>query len=161
VLTTHREQMWRAIGHHSWAQIRAHALPYRRWLRPRLRSGEVVAFVATVGREVVGSGALWWMPQEPKPEALGGSIPYVMSMYTRPENQRQGVASAIVLALVRVARSGGASRVVLHAADQGLPVYERLGFERTQEMRLWLRRPAWAGPPPRRATGRGRGGSRR
>ncbi|MGA8274802.1 MAG: GNAT family N-acetyltransferase, partial [Thermoplasmata archaeon] len=153
-LTAHRVEMWRAIGHHTTRELRAHAAPYRRWLRPRLRSGEAVAYVATVGPEVVGSGTLWFMPQEPRPGIPRGDIPYIMSMYTRPENQRQGIASAIVLELVRKARDSGAARVTLHAADQGRAVYERLGFEPTAEMRLWLRRPAWARPAARRPTRR-------
>ncbi len=153
--------MWHAIGHHTDGEVRRHAGPYRRWLRPRLRSGEVVAYVATIGPEVAGSGALWFMPQEPRPGMVRGEIPYILSMYTRPEDQRKGIASAIVRALVREARSTGAGRVSLHASDQGRRVYARLGFERTGEMRLWLRRPPWAGPVPRRSTGRARGGSRR
>jgi len=159
-LTVHRQEMWRSIGHHTAAEIRTHGAPYRRWLRPRLASGEVVAFVAMAGPEVVGSGALWFMPQEPRPGIPKGRVPYIMSMYTRPEHQRRGIASAIVGELVRVARKSGAGRVTLHAADQGRPVYERLGFEPTAEMRLWLRRPSWAGPPPRRLTATGRAGSR-
>jgi GNAT superfamily N-acetyltransferase len=160
-LIAHRVEMWRAIGHHTSREVQTHAAPYRRWLRPRLRSGEVVAYLALVGDEVVGSGSLWFMPQEPRPGAAGREIPYLMSMYTRPENQRQGIASAIVLRLVTVARRSGAARVTLHAADQGRPVYERLGFEPTAEMRLWLRRPAWARPNARAVTTRVRAGSRR
>jgi GNAT superfamily N-acetyltransferase len=153
--------MWRAIGHHSERAIATHAGPYGRWLRPRLRDGEVVAWVAEVGNEPVGSGSVWFMPQEPRPGIPLGVIPYIMSMYTRPDHERQGIATAIVRRLVRVARNSGAARVTLHAADQGRPVYERLGFEPTAEMRLWLRRPAWAGPAPARVSRRGRGGSRR
>jgi len=80
VLTVHRQEMWRSIGHHTDREIRTHAEPYRRWLRPRLRSGEAVAYVATVGEEVAGSGTLWFMPQEPRPGIPGGAIPYIMSM---------------------------------------------------------------------------------
>jgi GNAT superfamily N-acetyltransferase len=120
-----------------------------------------VAYLATTGDEVAGSGSLWFMPQEPRPGIPRGVIPYIMSMYTRPEHQRQGIATAVVRALVREARKSGAARVTLHAADQGKPVYERLGFEPTAEMRLWLRRPAWARRGIARPTRRARGGSRR
>ncbi|MCI4372130.1 MAG: GNAT family N-acetyltransferase [Thermoplasmata archaeon] len=161
VLTRHRVGMWRAIGHHSIRAIDRHAAPYRRWLRPRLKSGEVVAYLATVEGQVAGSGTLWFMPQEPRPGIPQGVIPYIMSMYTQPEHQRQGIASAIVRELLRVARRSGAVRVTLHAAPQGRPVYERLGFEPTAEMRLWFRRPAWAGPPHARPIARARAGPRR
>jgi GNAT superfamily N-acetyltransferase len=161
VLTDHRVEMWRSIGHNTPRELADHPVPYQNWLRPRLRSGEVVAVLATVGGEPAGSGALWFMPQEPRPGLPTRDIPYIMSMYTRPANQRQGIATAIVRELVRVARRSGAARVTLHAADQGRRVYERLGFEPTAEMRLWIRRPAWAGPPPPNLTKRARGGPRR
>ncbi|MCI4342937.1 MAG: GNAT family N-acetyltransferase [Thermoplasmata archaeon] len=161
VLLHHRVEMFRAIGHHTPDQLRSHAAPYGRWLRPRLRSGTIVAFVATEDGRPVGSGAIWFMPQQPRPGLSRAVTPYILSMYTDPDHQRQGIASAIVKELVRVARTSGAQRVTLHAADQGRPVYERLGFEPANEMRLWLRRPSWVEPTRRTATTRGPAGSRR
>jgi len=161
ILVVHRVAMFRAIGHHTEAQLRGHALPYRRWLSPRLRSGEIVAYLATLEGRPVGSGALWFMPQQPRPGSPRGVVPYIMSMFTEPGHQRQGVATAIVRALVREARRARAQRVTLHAAPQGRPVYERLGFEVGNEMRLWLRRPAWTPTTGSRATTRARAGSPR
>lgn len=161
VLVRHRVEMFRAIGHHTPDHLRSHAAPYARWLRPRLRSGGIVAFLATVDGRPVGSGAIWFMPQQPRPGLSRAVTPYILSMYTDPDHQRQGIASAIVKELVRVARKSGAQRVTLHAADQGRPVYERLGFEPANEMRLWLRRPSWVESPRRPATTLEPAGSRR
>jgi GNAT superfamily N-acetyltransferase len=161
LLVGHRVEMFRAIGHHTPAQLRAHATPYARWLRPRLRRRELVAVVALAAGRPVGSGAVWFMPHPPRPGARAAVTPYILSMYTDPAFQRRGIGSAIVQSLVEVARSSGAQRVTLHAADQGRPVYERLGFEPGNEMRLWLRRPAWVGPAPRPVRDRAPAGSRR
>jgi GNAT superfamily N-acetyltransferase len=160
-LIRHRVEMFRAIGHHTPAQLRSHAGPYGRWLFPRMGSGEVVAFVASVDGHAVGSGALWLMPHQPRPGLRPAMTPYIMSMFTEPEYQRQGIASAIVGELVRVARRTGAQRVTLHAAEQGRPVYARLGFEPGNEMRLWLKRPEWVPATRRTTASREPAGSRR
>jgi GNAT superfamily N-acetyltransferase len=145
-LVEHRVAMWAGIGHHTPAQLRAHGPEYARWLRPRLRTGEVVAWIALSHGAPVASGALWWRPDQPRP-GLARAIPYILSMYTAPEARRRGLAGAIVRRLVRTARRAGVDRVILHASVEGRPVYERIGFEPTNELRLWLRRPAWARRP--------------
>ncbi len=149
VLVDHRVGMWRDIRHHTPAQLRAHGPDYAHWLSPRLRSGEVEAILAVQEGRVVGSGALWWRPDQPRP-GQPSAVPYILSMYTEPTARGRGVASAIVRALLRAARARRADRVTLHASDQGRPVYARLGFEPTSEMRLWLRPPAWVRRSARR-----------
>jgi len=161
VLVRHRVGMWREIGHHSPEQLRSHAAPYSRWLSSRLRSGEIVAFLATTLGDPVGSGAIWFMPQQPRPGVRRAVTPYILSMYTDPAHQREGIASAIVTELVRVARRSGAQRVTLHASEQGRSVYARFGFVPSNEMRFWLRRPAWVPAPRAPASSRAPAGSRR
>ncbi len=160
-LVAHRLAMWRDIGSRTERSIRAHGPDYRAWARPRLASGELEAVVAEIDGRVVGSGALWWMPDQPRPGLFAPTTPYIMSMYTDPAYRGMGVATAILRALVRTSRRGGAARVTLHASAQGRPVYERLGFEPTTEMRKWLTTPV--GPRSRRSTvsSHARAGSRR
>ncbi len=141
--------MWEEIRPQAAADLDRHDRAYRRWVREQRAGGRFVALVAEDpnGRPV-GSGALWLMPYQPRPGPLGRpEMPYVLSMFTEPSYRGQGVASAIVRGLVRWAREHRYGRVVLHASRQGRPVYERLGFEAGNEMRLELVR---AGPAPRR-----------
>jgi GNAT superfamily N-acetyltransferase len=131
----------------------------------RMKEGEFMAIVAESNGAVAGSGALWWMEDHPRPAVSDTRVPYILSMYTEHEFRGQGVATRIVLALLGEARRQGASRVTLHASSQGKPVYERLRFETTNEMRLWLRRPpgvrATPGTDPAVFRARGRAVSRR
>lgn len=160
-LVAHRLSMWRDIGSRSERSIRAHGPTYRTWARPRLVSGELEGVLAEVDGRVVASGALWWMPDQPRPALVDRSTPYIMSLYTDPAHRGEGVATAVVTALVRSARRRGASRVTLHASSQGRGVYERLGFEPTNEMDKWLRVPAGVRKRRRPLTSRGRAGSPR
>jgi GNAT superfamily N-acetyltransferase len=160
-LVEHRIGMWRDIGGRTERVLRAHEPVYRSWAGPRLRSGELSAVIAEVDGRPAGSGALWWMPAQPRPGLPAVTNPYILSVYTRPEYRGLGVATAVVHELVRLARRGRAARVTLHASSMGRGVYERLGFEATTEMRKWLRPSARSPRPGERVSPRGRAGSRR
>jgi GNAT superfamily N-acetyltransferase len=61
-------------------------------------------------------------------------------MYTEPEYRGHGLAGRIVRETVRICRARGFVQVTLHAARRARPMYRRLGFERTWEMRRELSR---------------------
>ncbi|HEV2231244.1 MAG TPA: GNAT family N-acetyltransferase [Thermoplasmata archaeon] len=133
--------MWREIRNFPSAMLRAHGAAYRRWLRPRLRSGEIVGVVAEApDGSVAASGCLWFQPAQPRPGIDRLTSPYILSMFTEPAHRGRSLASSIVNRLTAISRRRNFPRVFLHASPMGEPVYARLGFERTTEMRLWLDR---------------------
>ncbi|HKV89711.1 MAG TPA: GNAT family N-acetyltransferase [Thermoplasmata archaeon] len=139
LLVAHRLAMFREMGGRTPRTIRRHGAPYLAWLAPRLVRAEVVAWVAEDSRcEPLGSGAVWFQPTHPGPGSVALRTPYVLSMYTAPPGRRQGVATSIVRRATSLSRRLGYRRVVLHATPAGRPVYERLGFRPTSEMRLLL-----------------------
>ncbi len=98
------------------------------WLRVRLDSPSFGAFVAELDGRVVGSGGISLYDNPPGPGTATRDA-YIMSMFTEPHVRGQGVARAILEALVDFAReSGGVGRVWLHASPMGRPVYLRAGF---------------------------------
>jgi GNAT superfamily N-acetyltransferase len=112
---------------------------YAAWARQRLRNGTLHAWVAEAGGEVVGGGALWLQPVQPRPGWPEGVTPYLLSMYTAPEWRGRGVARAIVQAAQQWCRKGGYPRMALHASDMGKPLYEAMGFTPTREMKFQFR----------------------
>ncbi len=139
VLVEHRHRMWSDVGGRSEKEIATHYRAYRRWLASRLGSGELFGFVAeTEGHRVIGSGCLWFHPDQPRPGLLKSSTPNILSMFTEPAYRGRGVGTRIVREAMRMARKRGFRRIVLHAAPLGRSLYRRLGFERTWEMRRWL-----------------------
>jgi GNAT superfamily N-acetyltransferase len=154
--------MWRDIGNRTETSVRAHGPVYRRWMLRAWRQGRFVAYIAEVDGQAAASGAIWWKQDQPSPAIDGDRVPYILSMYTAPAYRGRGLASRIVRVLVREAKEAGAVRIVLHASAQGRSVYERLGFQATNEMRRYLRKPRGIRqilPAP--ATARGRGEPRR
>ena len=139
-LVRHRRGMWVDISHFSEEQLDAGDRDYRRWARPRLRSGTLVGFIAeTPGGTPVASGCVWMMPRQPRPMWGGPTVPYLLSMYTEPGQRGKGHATRIVREAVRWARKEGYDAITLHASDYGESIYRREGFRRTVEMRLRLK----------------------
>lgn len=140
VLVRHRHRMFSDIGRRTEREITAHDRVYRAWARRGLRDRQFFAFVveASDGR-VVGSGAVWLQPQQPRPGWLARpTLPYILSMYTEPDARGRGVATRLVTEMVRWATDRGYPRIFLHASTMGRPVYARFGFEEGNEMRLEL-----------------------
>jgi GNAT superfamily N-acetyltransferase len=134
LLSTHRRRMWEEIGWFTKKELRTHERNYRRWLRPRLKSGRVTAFIALRANRVAASGCLWLREEQPRPGSVHSLVPYLMSMYTEEDMRMRGAASKIVTeALMRAGRRGF-DRVVLHTSHFGLRVYQRLGFVQSNEM---------------------------
>lgn len=153
LLVRHRRGMWVDIAHFTEEQLDAGDRAYRRWVRPRLRSGTLVGFILETPRgEAVASGCLWMTPRQPRPMVGNLFVPYLLSMFTEPAHRGQRYASRIVREAVRWVRTKGYDAVTLHASDYGESIYRREGFRRTSEMRLRLARKGrvkWKGRPRR------------
>jgi len=63
---------------------------------------------------------------------------YILNVYTEPDHRKRGLARRIVMTILAWCRAEGFWAVSLHASTYGRPLYESLGFEPTNEMRLKL-----------------------
>jgi GNAT superfamily N-acetyltransferase len=61
---------------------------------------------------------------------------YLFNVYTEPTHRRRGLASRLTDAALDMARGLGIEIMELHASLEAEPVYQRLGFVPTSEMRL-------------------------
>lgn len=64
---------------------------------------------------------------------------WILNIYTDLDYRRRGIAKQITETIIDWCRSEGFATVSLHASQQGRPLYESLGFQPTNEMRLKLR----------------------
>lgn len=128
--------MWSDLGGHTPAELDAADPVYRRWIRPRLVSGEAVAWVSEArDGTAAASGVLWVQRVQPRPRWPTGATPYLMSMYTEPAHRGEGRARRIVRAAMAWTKAQGYPRATLHASEMGRPIYEDLGWTRTWEMK--------------------------
>jgi GNAT superfamily N-acetyltransferase len=153
VLLRHRRAMLLEISDSTETAVDRYLRAFRRWMTPRLQTGELRGFVAedSPGR-ALGSGCLWLAREYPRLGNPTGKTPYALSVFVEPGHRRQGVATRLLRVLVREGRRIGAERIRLHSSVQGRRLYQSLGFERTWEMRLLLH-PSRSAPRKRRRPG--------
>ncbi len=63
---------------------------------------------------------------------------WILNMYTEPGARRCGVAKRLLEVMIEWCRTKGFSAVSLHASSAGRPLYEKVGFQQTNEMMLKL-----------------------
>src|SRR4051812_42823286 len=100
-------------------------------LTDRLSTGDVlVAMVvdAPDGQGLASCGVGVVDLRLPAPGRLSTRIGHVSSMCTDPQWRRRGYAAAVLDAIVAWLREQGCGRVELAASDDGLPLYQQMGF---------------------------------
>jgi GNAT superfamily N-acetyltransferase len=107
-----------------------------------ITSGEYVAWLALPAGEserIIGGGGLQLRRLLPRPSADGSRVlvgreGIVLNMYVERAYRRRGVARRLVEAILAWAPTADVVQLVLHASDEGRPLYESMGFEPTNEM---------------------------
>ncbi|HAP76347.1 MAG TPA: GNAT family N-acetyltransferase [Acidimicrobiaceae bacterium] len=77
-----------------------------------------------------------WLPH---PRYPSGERPYFHSVHTDPAHRGHGLARRLTETAIEWASDRGFTHFVLHASEQGRPIYERLGFANSSEWILPLR----------------------
>jgi GNAT superfamily N-acetyltransferase len=107
------------------------------WLRTKMENGDYIGwFVVNEADEIVCGAGLWIMEWAPGPLDLSTRRAYVLNVYTEPAWRRRGIAQYLVQSICDWCKQQGFKQVLLHASDAGRPIYERLGFLPSPEMRL-------------------------
>jgi GNAT superfamily N-acetyltransferase len=140
VLMAQRRGMWEAMGCSDTAVLGEMEKSSAVWTGCRMQSGEYRAWLVVdrQGRALAGAG-LWLREICSGPRNLSGRVGYVMNVYTALEYRRRGLARRLMEAVVDWCRRNNYPTVLLHASDAGRPLYELLGFQPTNEMRLVLK----------------------
>jgi GNAT superfamily N-acetyltransferase len=139
LLARHRASMFRDMGDVDEASASIIENASEDHLAALIEAREYFGFLAEHEGEVIGGGGVWLRPVLPRPGALQGALEaYVLNVYVDREHRRNGVARAIMEAILNWSRERRLARVVLHASSEGRPLYESLGFESSNELRIKL-----------------------
>lgn len=140
LLASQRLKMWLDIHPEMETLVKGSEKTTRAWVRKNIRDGKLVGFIVRTEKgELAGSGCIWVRPEQPRPNSPRLEVPYLLSMYTERPYRGKGVARMVVKSALKWCRDNDFERVILHASSQGRPLYESLGFEPTNEMRLKLK----------------------
>jgi GNAT superfamily N-acetyltransferase len=142
-IARHRAEMFHDMGElpdELYAPLAEAARPE---LAAWLARGEYVGWVACRADQpdaVVGGAGIQLRPLLPRPDVgrralRRGREAIVLNVFTERAWRRRGVARRLMEHVIEWARTHGVVRLVLHAAPDGRPLYEQLGFAATNEMR--------------------------
>jgi GNAT superfamily N-acetyltransferase len=86
--------------------------------------------------KVVGGGGVLLCPWPPSPKFPATQRAVILNVYTEAEFRKLGIARQIMQTILEWVKANGFQGVNLHASPEGRHLYEKLGFEATNEMRL-------------------------
>ena len=143
VLARHRVTMFRDMGKLAAALEDPLEQATEAYMCNAVPRGEYLAWVAedSANGDIIGGAGVQLRPILPRPregvlDLELGPEAIVLSVYVEPAWRRRGVGEALMRTLLDDLARRDIRRVVLHAADAGRRLYERLGFVPTNEMRL-------------------------
>jgi ribosomal protein S18 acetylase RimI-like enzyme len=136
-IVRHRRGMFFDMGHRDEQALELMSGKFRMWLRRKMEAGEYLAWFATKAEETVMGGAgLWLMDWPPHMIGEGRWRGNIVNVYTEREYRRRGIARELMKVAMDWCEKHEVGTVVLHASVEGRALYESLGFEGTNEMRL-------------------------
>ena len=139
IIVHHRVGMFTDMGNDP-AQVAKMEAPFRVWVDEEFAAGRFETwFACAENGEVIAGAGLWFYHWIPRPLLAQTIRPYILNVYTDPAYRRRGLARALMQTMIDWCRREGFARVTLHASDDGRHLYESLGFQASNEMRLSLR----------------------
>ena len=137
IILHHRRSMFRDMGEGTVEELDRMVEVATPWLARALAVGSYRHWLALddSGRVAGGGGVLLcsW-PANPKDPCTERAV--ILNVYTECEFRKRGIARQIMLTILDRIKAQGLRAVNLHASTEGRHLYEQLGFEATNEMRL-------------------------
>ncbi len=135
----HRRKMYEDIHHSDPAVLDVVVSLSSDYLKTAMVDGSFRAWLAADGDRAIAGGAVIISPWPAHPYDLECRRATILNVYTYPEYRRRGIARQLMQTIIAWCQREGFARVTLHASDKGRHLYESLGFEPSNEMRLTLR----------------------
>ena len=134
-----RQRMYEDMHYTDRAALEAASRLSSVYLQKAIPERSFRAWLAFDGARPVAGGAILITAGPAHPDALDCRRALILNVYTEPAYRRRGIARMLMRTLIQWLEREGFPRVTLHASDEGRPLYESLGFEPSNEMRLQLR----------------------
>lgn len=141
IVLHHRLSMFRDMGYHDDVVLSAMLDTSRPYFAERLEDGRFHAWlVENNDHKVIAGGGLLILDYPSSARDPSSKRPMIVNVFTEVQYRRKGIARQLMTIMIEWCRERGFGLVVLHASDDGRPLYEQLGFVQTNEMRLILRK---------------------
>ena len=133
-----RRGMYADMGNEDATALEQMQATSRSYFAKALVNGSCKAWIVEADGRVVAGGAIIISPWPSHPGDSSTKKAMILNLYTEHEYRRRGIARRLMEAMIAWCRAEGFRSVALHASTDGRHLYESLGFEPTNEMRLML-----------------------
>jgi GNAT superfamily N-acetyltransferase len=134
-----RRAMYEDMDYKEAAALSAMVSVTTSYLAKAIADGSFRSWLASVENRTVAGGAIIISPWPAHPYDLECRRATILNVYTDRDYRRRGIARRILQTIIAWCQREGFARVDLHASPDGRHLYESLGFEPGNEMRLKLK----------------------
>lgn len=138
-ITRHRRRMYEDMNYSDGDTLSTVVTLTADYLKKAIPDGSFRSWLACDNGQVVAGGAVVVCPWPAHAYDLECRRATILNVYTDPEYRRCGIARQIMQTMIAWCKQEGFARVTLHASEHGRHLYETLGFEPSNEMRLKLK----------------------
>ena len=138
LITRHRHEMFHDNQFASNDVLMQMDKVFTPWVRRQLLDDKYVGLFVENAQAVVAGAGVFFSDFPPHWRHTEAVRAYVLNVYTKPAYRGLGLAKMLTKRLLEESRRRGVTTVVLHASPQGRPIYEALGFARSDEMIMSL-----------------------
>lgn len=143
IIAWHRARMFQDMGDVSGDAFEILRAKARTRLEQWIGRGDYIGWLATPTDKpeaVVAGAGVQLQPILPRPvdvSTIGeGRQGTIVNVFTEPQWRRRGIAGLLIREIIIWSRNEHLDRLILHASDEGLAIYKRLGFVASNEMRF-------------------------
>jgi GNAT superfamily N-acetyltransferase len=137
IILRHRRSMFRDMGEGSAEELDRMVRVAGPWLARALADGSYKHWLAfDASGRVAGGGGVLLCPWPANPHDPCTQRAVILNVYTEAEYRKRGIARLVMETILEWLKQQGFRGVNLHASPEGRHLYEKLGFEATNEMRL-------------------------
>ena len=109
------------------------------YLAAHIDGDDLVIYLALDQGRIVSTCMACLFQTAPLPSCASGRAAELLNVYTLADYRRMGLAETLIRMLLEELQQRGVEKVLLDYTDDGLPLYEKLGFTRLPyEMQLKL-----------------------
>jgi GNAT superfamily N-acetyltransferase len=134
-----RRAMYEDMDYKNAAALSAMVSISANYLAKAMAEGSFRSWLASIETRTVAGGAIIISPWPAHPYGLECRRATILNVYTDRDYRRRGIARRILQTMIAWCRHEDFARVDLHASPDGRHLYELLGFEPSNEMRLKLK----------------------
>lgn len=134
-----RRAMYEDMDHQDGDALAAMQSLTAEYLQKAIPQGSFRAWLASSANEIVAGGAIVVSPWPAHPCDLECRRATILNVYTYRPYRRRGIARQLMQTMIDWCKHEGFAQVTLHASNDGRHLYESLGFEPSNEMKLKLK----------------------